>query len=63
VVNSADSAPTSQALATFAEVQKGLADQLARWTEIQNTDMQALNRELKQARIAVIDLKSTEEMP
>jgi hypothetical protein len=63
VVNSADSAPTSQAVATFAEVQKALADQLARWTEIQNTDVQALNRELKQARIAVIDLKSTEEMP
>jgi hypothetical protein len=63
VVDSADSAPTSQAVATFAEVQKALADQLARWTEILNTDVQALNRELKQARIVVIDLKSTEEMP
>jgi hypothetical protein len=44
-------------------VQKALADQLARWTEIRNTDVQALNRELKQARMAVIDLKSTEETP
>jgi hypothetical protein len=63
IIDSADADPTSQAVATFAEVQKALADQLARWREIQNTDVQALNRELKQARMAVIDLKSTEETP
>jgi hypothetical protein len=63
IVDSADAAPTSQAVATFADVQKALAEQLARWTEIQNTDVQALNRELKQARMAVINLKSADEMP
>jgi hypothetical protein len=63
IVDSADAAPTSQAVATFADVHKALADELARWTEIQNTDVQALNRELKQARMAVIDLKSMEETP
>jgi hypothetical protein len=60
IVDSADAAPTSQAVTTFAEVQRALADQLARWTQIQNTDVQALNRELKQARMAEINLKAGE---
>jgi photosystem II stability/assembly factor-like uncharacterized protein len=59
IVDSADAAPTTQAVAMFAEVQRVLEEQIGRWTEIENTDLPALNKDLKQAGIPAIDLKSS----
>jgi len=56
IVDSADAAPTSQATATFAEVQRALDEQLAKWTELRSKDIPALNQQLKQAGAAEIDV-------
>jgi photosystem II stability/assembly factor-like uncharacterized protein len=58
-VDSADAAPTSQAVTTFDEVQHALEQQLDRWAEIQKQDIPALNQDLKRTGIAEIDLKAT----
>ncbi|HST10469.1 MAG TPA: hypothetical protein VLL05_08820 [Terriglobales bacterium] len=61
VVDSADAAPTTQAIATFAEVQKALDEQLARWTEIRNKDLSSLNQQLKQAGLPAIEVSTAGE--
>ena len=48
-VDSGDAAPTTQAIATFADVQEALGEQLTRWNEINNQDIPALNNLLRQA--------------
>jgi photosystem II stability/assembly factor-like uncharacterized protein len=58
IVDSADAAPTTQAVATFAEVERVLDEQLARWTEIRNRDLPALNQLLKQAGGVPIDVSA-----
>jgi photosystem II stability/assembly factor-like uncharacterized protein len=57
-VDSADAAPTTQAVAAFAEVERALDEQLARWAEIRNKDLPALNQLLKQAGGTPIDLSA-----
>ena len=57
IVDSADAAPTTQAVAIFEEVQHALEDQLVRWVEIQKKDVPALNEVLKRAGIPGIELK------
>ncbi|HMK21433.1 MAG TPA: hypothetical protein VK466_03815, partial [Terriglobales bacterium] len=56
VVQSADAAPTTQALAMFAELEKALEEQLAKWQELQTQDLPVLNKALKQAKLAAIAL-------
>jgi photosystem II stability/assembly factor-like uncharacterized protein len=51
IVDSADAAPTTQAVAMFGDVEKTLDEQLIRWTEIQKKDLPALNAALQQAGI------------
>ena len=58
-MDSADAAPTTQATATFAEVQRALDEQLAKWAEVRSKDIPALNQQLKQAGAAEIDVSST----
>ncbi|MGC2196804.1 MAG: glycoside hydrolase [Terriglobales bacterium] len=58
IVDSADTAPTTQAVAMFAEVQRALEEQLGRWAELQGQDLPALNKELKQAGIPLIDVRA-----
>ena len=55
--DSADAAPTTQAVATFEEVNRALGEQLERWAEMQKRDIPALNQELKHAGVAEINLK------
>ena len=58
IVDSADAAPTTQATATFAEVQRALDEQLAKWGELRSKDIPALNQQLKQAGAAEIDISA-----
>jgi photosystem II stability/assembly factor-like uncharacterized protein len=55
-VDSADAAPTAQATATFADVQQALDEQMARWADLRDKDIPALNQQLKQAGAAEIDV-------
>lgn len=57
-VGSADAAPTTQAVATFQDLQRVLEEQLGRWDEMQKRDIPALNQELKRAGAAEIDLRA-----
>jgi hypothetical protein len=60
VVDSADAAPTSQAIATFAELQQSLSSLLARWNELRSRDIGALNQKLRAANLPAVDV-STEK--
>jgi photosystem II stability/assembly factor-like uncharacterized protein len=51
VVDSADAAPTAQALAVFAEVRQALDSLLSRWNDLQEKDITALNLRLRKAHL------------
>ena len=57
IVDSADEAPTSQANATFADVQRALEQQLAAWNEIKVKDLPALNAQLRQAGLSPVSIE------
>jgi hypothetical protein len=56
-LNSADDAPTTQQIATFAEVEKALEEQLSAWGQIKSKDVPELNQQLKKAALPLIDLQ------
>jgi len=56
-VDSADAAPTTQAVAMFDDVQRALDQQLGRWQEIQTKEIPAANEALKRMGVPAIDLK------
>ena len=58
VVDSADTAPTTQAISTFAEVQQALDQQLSNWQEIKTKDIVATNSELRKAGLSPINVES-----
>jgi hypothetical protein len=57
VVDSADAAPTTQAVAMFSEVNAALDEQLKRWRDMQSTDLPELNRQLRQSGVHEIEMK------
>jgi hypothetical protein len=58
-LDSADAAPTTQELATVAELEKALAEQLAAWNEIKTKDLPNLNEQFKKAGLPVVDLQKS----
>ena len=56
-VDSADTAPTTQAAEMFDDVQRALDQQLGRWKEIQTKEIPATNEALKRVGLPAIDLK------
>ncbi len=56
--DSADAAPTTQLIATFAETQKSLDSQLQQW-DASKTDIESLNQKLRQANLPEIRLNGT----
>ena len=56
-VDSADAAPTEGEIAVFAELDKQLDVQLARWREVASSDVPAFNAALRNASIPAITLK------
>jgi hypothetical protein len=61
IVDSADAAPTTQATAIYAEVQRALDEQLAKWGELRSKDIPALNQHLKQAGAGEIDVSASSD--
>jgi photosystem II stability/assembly factor-like uncharacterized protein len=61
IVDSADAAPTTQAVATFTEVLRALDEQLAQWVGVRNKDLPALNQLLKQAGVPPIEVPTSRE--
>jgi photosystem II stability/assembly factor-like uncharacterized protein len=57
ISDSADAAPTTQAVAMFDDVEKALNEQLHRWEEIQKKDLPALNQQLRGAGLQLITVK------
>jgi hypothetical protein len=55
-VDSADAAPTSQALAAFADLQKALPLALAKWNEMKTRDLPAFNEKLRAAGFPEIQI-------
>ncbi len=55
-VDGADAAPTSQALATFGELDAALREQLDQWQEIKNKDILELNEQLKKSGAAEVKI-------
>jgi hypothetical protein len=56
-LDTADDAPTTQQIATFAELNKALEDQLLAWSLLKSKDIPDLNEQLKKARLPLIDLQ------
>jgi len=56
LVEGADTAPTTQAVAASDALQKSLADALSSWSEIKNKDVKSINDQLRQAGLPAITL-------
>jgi hypothetical protein len=55
VADSADAAPTTQAIAVYKELQAALQNLNGRWTKIRGQDIPALNVELKKTGLTPVD--------
>jgi len=55
LADSADAAPTTQATATYKELQSALESLLGRWAKLRNEEIPALNTQLKNANLAAVD--------
>jgi hypothetical protein len=56
LVEGADAAPTTQAVAASEALQKSLAEALSNWSEIKNKDLKSINEQLRQAGLPAIAL-------
>jgi photosystem II stability/assembly factor-like uncharacterized protein len=57
VVEGADIAPTTQAVAAAGEVQRKLSEVLSRWTELKEKDVKPLNEQLRRANLQIVDTR------
>jgi hypothetical protein len=62
VLQEADDPPTSQATAGFSEIEKQLPPLMQQWQQIKNTDLPALNQQLRNANLPEIKLQAAESM-
>ena len=58
IVDSADAAPTAQAVATFRGLQRSLASLLTKWDELKARDVPALNQKLRSANLPEVQISS-----
>ena len=56
MVDSADAAPTSQALKTWNELEAALPPLLAKWSELKSRDLEMLNGKLRAANLQPLKL-------
>ena len=57
-VDSADVSPTTQQLTTFNNVKNALDQQLANWDQIKRTDIPAMNLQLRQSGLSMLNPES-----
>ena len=57
-VDSADLSPTTQQLTTFNNVKNALDQQLANWDQIKRTDIPAMNLQLRQSGLSMLNPES-----
>ena len=57
IVDSADAAPTTQAIGMFGDVQQALEQQLSRWQEIRKQEIPTLNATIRQAGLSPINVE------
>ena len=62
VADSADAAPTTQAMAVYKELEEALEKLVTRWSNLRQQDVAALNAELKRAGLAPIDPSKAPEV-
>jgi hypothetical protein len=63
VADGADAAPTTQATAVFKELEDALEKLVARWKNVRQQEIPALNVELKKAGLAPIDPNKSPDAP
>jgi membrane-associated HD superfamily phosphohydrolase len=56
VVDSADTAPTTQAAAVYSELKDAVGKLRTQWAKVRDTDLPSLNASLKKAHIEEVDL-------
>jgi photosystem II stability/assembly factor-like uncharacterized protein len=61
VVDSADAAPTTQAMALHRELEAARTELLARWKEIQARDLPAMNQGLEKAGLSAVSAKAVSD--
>ncbi len=57
LVEGADVAPTTQAVAASDELQQKLTEQITRWNEIKNSEVKSLNQQLRQSGLPAISFQ------
>jgi hypothetical protein len=57
-VGQADAAPTAAQISAAADAERDLSALLKRWEDVKQTDLPALNRQLKSAGLSEISLES-----
>jgi hypothetical protein len=57
-VDSADAAPTQQAITAFSQVRTALDEQLNEWNRIKGSDIPAVNQQLMRAHFAPVELSA-----
>jgi photosystem II stability/assembly factor-like uncharacterized protein len=55
IIDGADVAPTTQAVAASDDLQKTLNELLARWTDLRNKDVKTLNEQLRQVGLPAVN--------
>ena len=53
-----DAEPTASQTEALSAVQKDSADVLKRWSEFENTDLPALNRQLRESKVPEVQLEA-----
>jgi hypothetical protein len=54
IVDGADAEPTTQVVAAAGELERALAEQLARWREVQEREVSALDAQLRKAGLPAL---------
>ncbi|MEA2172684.1 MAG: hypothetical protein QOD00_276 [Blastocatellia bacterium] len=58
LLQSADAAPTTQAVTASAELQRKLSELLSRWNEIKGREVKTINEQLRQAGLPALSIES-----
>jgi hypothetical protein len=63
IADSTDAAPTTQATAVYLELRGALGELLARWKQVQQSDVATVNAALQKAGVPQLDLNKAASSP